>query len=62
MKTNVGNLDRIIRIVLGLAVIGLGVYFQSWWGGLGLIFVVTGLVRFCPIWMACRINTTGQKA
>lgn len=62
MKPNVGNLDRILRLILGLAVLGLGFYFKTWWGALGLIFVITGLVRFCPIWGACRINTTGQKS
>ncbi|MBI4849486.1 MAG: DUF2892 domain-containing protein, partial [Nitrospirae bacterium] len=30
MKANIGSADRTIRIVAGLAAIGLGVYFKSW--------------------------------
>jgi type IV secretory pathway TrbD component len=36
MKLNVGTIDRSLRIVAGLAAIALGVYFQSWWGAIGL--------------------------
>ena len=32
MKTNVGNTDRLFRLVLGVVIIALGVVFQSWWG------------------------------
>jgi hypothetical protein len=30
MKTNIGSLDRTVRIVLGLAILGLGLYLKSW--------------------------------
>jgi len=32
MKTNVGTIDRIIRIIVGCAILGAGYYFKSWWG------------------------------
>lgn len=54
---NVGAPDRGVRIVLGLAAIAAGVYFQSWWGALGLILVVTGLLGRCPIYGACKLST-----
>jgi len=57
MVRNIGANDRIIRIVLGLVIIGAGVYFQSWWGAVGLILVVTGLVRWCPIYAPFGFST-----
>ena len=37
MKQNVGNLDRAFRLTAGIVIIALGVYFQSWWGLVGLV-------------------------
>ncbi len=61
MKKNVGSVDRIIRIILGLAIGGIGYYYQSWWGLLGLIPVLTALINFCPLYTPFKINT-GKKA
>lgn len=57
MKRNVGNVDRIVRIVAGLAVVAAGVYFQSWLGALGLVFIGTALVGFCPLYTLLGIST-----
>jgi type IV secretory pathway TrbD component len=57
MTLNVGTTDRWVRIVLGLVVIVLGFYFQSWWGALGLIFLATGLIRWCPLYVPFKFNT-----
>jgi len=57
MKKNVGGIDKIIRIVAGLAVIGAGVYFQSWWGGVGVILIATALMGWCPPYALLGINT-----
>ena len=32
MKKNVGSADKILRIIVGIGIIGAGVYYQSWWG------------------------------
>lgn len=68
MKINVGTPDRIVRIVVGIAVIGLGYYFGSWWGAVGLVLILTSLVSRCPAYSLMRISTipkqqktTGQK-
>jgi len=46
---NVGQIDKIIRIVVGLALIALVfVGPQTPWGWIGVILLVTGLVGFCP--------------
>ncbi|MBA4136843.1 MAG: DUF2892 domain-containing protein [Opitutus sp.] len=57
MKPNVGFTDRMIRIVLGAAVLGAGYYFKSWWGLVGLVPILTGIFRFCPAYLPFGMNT-----
>lgn len=57
MQVNVGNTERMLRIVAGIVIIGLGLYFQSWWGLIGLVPLATGLMRFCPLYTMLGINT-----
>ncbi len=57
MKTNVGNTDRLLRIVAGVVVLGLGLYFQSWWGIIGLVLLLTGVFRFCALYTMLGMNT-----
>ena len=56
--TNVGNIDRLFRIVLGLILISLVfVGPQTAWGWLGIIPLVTGLLRTCPAYSIFGLNT-----
>lgn len=57
MKCNVGKADKIIRILLGLAIGAVGFYFKSWWGIIGLIPVVTALFNWCPLYLPFGIST-----
>lgn len=57
LSRNLGNTDRIVRFILGLAVIAAGVYFQSWLGALGLIFVATALIGWCPLYVPFGFRT-----
>ena len=58
MKVNVGTSDRIVRIAAGLAPIGLaGTGTIGPWGYLGIIPVLSGLVRVCPAYSLLGINT-----
>ena len=59
MKANVGSLDRIVRIVLGCAILGAGYYFKNWFGLLGLVPILTGLFRFCPAYVPFGLRTCG---
>ncbi len=62
MKPNVGSLDRIARIAAGLALIALVfVGPRTPWGWLGLIPLGTGLVRFCPVYVPCKLNTSRSR-
>ncbi|MCG6201372.1 YgaP family membrane protein [Psychromonas antarctica] len=51
MKKNVGGVDRILRLVVGLVIVGAGFYFQSWWGIVGLIPLLTASIRWCPAYL-----------
>ena len=58
MKTNEGNLDRVLRIVAGLALIGLAATGQvGMWGYIGVVPLLTGAVGFCPLYTVLGINT-----
>lgn len=61
MKPNVGGLDRILRLLAGLALLGAGYYFQSWWGLVGLLPILTGTFRFCPAYLPFGLNTCRTK-
>lgn len=58
LKKNVGYYDSIIRATLGVLIVLAGVYFQNWWGFLGLILVFSGGLSFCPIYKLAGIDTT----
>lgn len=61
MKCNVGSVDRLLRIIVGLAVAIIGVLFDSWWGLVGLIPLATGLFKFCPFYIPFKISTAGKE-
>jgi len=62
MKTNIGSVDRALRVVLGLALLAVGYYCKSWWGLIGLLPILTGLVRFCPAYLPFGLNACATKA
>ena len=56
--SNEHTVERVIRVVLGLAILSLVfVGPQSWFGLLGLILIVTGAVGSCPIYTMFGIST-----
>jgi sulfite exporter TauE/SafE len=57
MKRNVGNIDRLIRIVVGIAIIAFGVYYKNWWGAVGIIPIITALIGWCPVYVPFGIST-----
>lgn len=57
MKRNMGGVDRAVRIVFGLAIIGAGVAFRSWWGAVGAVPLLTGIVGFCPAYLPISFST-----
>jgi len=59
---NVGTVDKVIRIILGLVLIALVfVGPQTPWGWIGIVPLVTGLIGFCPLYSVLGMNTCGTK-
>lgn len=62
MKSNVGGIDRILRIVLGVALIGLTLAGSiGWWGWLGIVPLATGLIGWCPPYAMLGFSTCSTK-
>jgi NADH:ubiquinone oxidoreductase subunit 4 (subunit M) len=58
MKSNVGGLDRVVRIGAGLALIALAATgVVGAWGYIGVVPVLTGTFKFCPAYSLFGINT-----
>ena len=58
MNANVGGIDKILRITLGLALIAWTLFFQGpLWAWIGVLPLATGLLNFCPVYRLLGINT-----
>lgn len=64
MIRNVGTVDRIIRVVIGIALLGL--FWLSgperWLGLLALVAFGTAAVGYCPLYSLLRLNTNRAKS
>ena len=64
MKSNVGTVDRAIRIVLGLILLSLILIVEGntrWWGLVGLLPLATGLIGWCALYVPFGIDTRGTR-
>ncbi len=61
MKANVGGFDRLLRVVLGLGLLGAGYHYQSWWGLVGLVPLLTAVFRFCPAYLPFGLSTCARR-
>ncbi len=59
MNENVHRIDRVLRVIAGVAILyfGLVTYNLAWWGWLGLIPLLTGAVGFCPVYRLFGVKT-----
>jgi hypothetical protein len=57
MKCNLGKTDRIVRGIIGVAIIAIGVYYQSWWGAIGVLPLLTAFVGFCSLYTPLKLST-----
>jgi hypothetical protein len=63
MKANVGGIDRVLRIVVGLVLVVLAATGTvGWWGWLGIVPLFTGVVGWCPPYALLGFNTCKMKA
>ncbi len=61
LPVNVGGLDRILRVVIGLAAITWGISVGSWWGALGIIPLATAAMSTCPVYTLLGMNSCPAK-
>lgn len=61
MKKNVGSIDKVARVIIGLVIIALGILYQSWWGLVGIVPLFTSVVGWCPIYLPFGISTCKTK-
>jgi len=57
MKRNVGTMDRVIRIFIGLVGLSFAFIGSSAWGYLGFVPLVTGIIGWCPPYHLLGIST-----
>ena len=67
MTKNVGNIERVIRIVIGFGLLSL-IYFLEgnarWWGLIGLVPITTAVIGYCPpyAWLGISTRAKGEGA
>ncbi|PHS31381.1 MAG: hypothetical protein COA95_06165 [Methylophaga sp.] len=61
MNSNVGGIDRVLRIIVGIIIIAWGVYTQNRWGAIGVVPLVTGFIRWCPAYLPFGLNSCKVK-
>jgi hypothetical protein len=62
MKSNVCGIDRLLRIIAGLAILSLFFVLEGgnqWYALFGLVPLLTGIIRFCPVYPILRLSTCG---
>ena len=61
MKSNIGKMDKIIRLTIGVIIIVSGIYYESWWGAIGVIPLLTALMNWCPMYKICGTSSSKRN-
>ena len=62
MNANVGGIDKILRVIVGIVLIGLAALgIVGAWGWIGVVPLLTGLFGWCPLYPLLGINTCPMK-
>lgn len=67
MITNVGGIDRMLRILVGLALLAFAMTGQpatgyNWIGWIGIVPLATGLFGWCPVYSMLGLSTCGMRS
>ncbi|MBK7228530.1 MAG: DUF2892 domain-containing protein [Ignavibacteriales bacterium] len=57
MKKNVGNIDKVARIILGLGLIAFALITNNWWGFIGIVPLLTAFMNYCPVYSLLKVST-----
>jgi hypothetical protein len=61
MKLNVGGIDRILRVLAGLGLVGWAAMGGPVWAWIGVVPLATGSIGFCPAYPLLGMNTCSMK-
>ena len=61
MTCNMGKTDRGIRLVIGIVIAVLGIYFKSWWGLLAVLPLGTAAIGWCALYAPLKISTVKKE-
>jgi Inner membrane protein YgaP-like, transmembrane domain len=62
MKTNLGVVDRVLRVVIGLVLVAWVLLASGpTWAWLGIVPLFTGIINFCPLYRLLGINSCNSK-
>ena len=61
MKVNVGGVDRLVRVVVGVALIVWAFTGGPWWAWIGILPLATAAIGFCPLYVPFGISTCPRK-
>ena len=62
MKANVGGIDKVLRIVVGVALVGAAATGTiGLWGYIGVVPLATGLIGWCPAYPLLGMNSCSKK-
>lgn len=64
MEKNVGNMDRLIRVIIGLALLSMLVFVEGslkWLGLIGLVPLLTAAMSWCPLYSLFGLRTCPMK-
>lgn len=60
MKLNEGTVDRVLRVLVGIAILSLAfIGPKTPWAYLGIVPLLTGVIGFCPLYAILGVNTCG---
>jgi hypothetical protein len=63
MKQNVGGVDRVLRVGIGIALLSMLVPVEGtarWWGLIGVVPLLTALFGYCPLYSPFGFSTTTE--
>ena len=57
MKTNVGGIDRVVRVVVGVALVGWALMGGPVWAWIGVVPILTAVLGWCPLYLPFGISS-----
>lgn len=64
MSNNVGSVDRVVRVFIGLALLAFAVYSvqpYAWLGYIGIVPILTAIFGTCPLYSMIGVSTCAVK-